>query len=219
MFPNYLKQYSVKHYLKYDYYKKIKKYVKDVSVLDIGCVDENIAFANKIRLWNHWFIYKMAKKVIGIDIEKTSLDKMKSMGFNVLTMSAEKINFTNKFNTVFAGELIEHLANPGLFLQKAKRVLTPKGVIVLSTPNTYALNKLVRVFQFRTNNPPENPDHTMYFTPRNLETLCRKCGLKVIKIDYAHFPYTKDSFLSILNKIACRILGEIFKEQIIVVIR
>jgi 2-polyprenyl-3-methyl-5-hydroxy-6-metoxy-1,4-benzoquinol methylase len=219
MIPKYISQIKIQEYLQHDYYQKISKYLNNKKVLDVGCVDENILLANTRRLWNFWFIYKTAKNVYGIDIERKSIQKMEKMGFQVLTMSAEEINFNNKFDVIFAGELIEHLSNPGLFLQKSKKALKRGGKIVLSTPNTFGINKIVRVIQLWTNEPPENPDHTMYFTPRNLEALAKKCGLKIIKIDYAHFPFTNQSAMSFLNKIVCKILGEKFKEQIIAVLQ
>jgi len=219
MIPTFISRYTVESYLKHDYYQKIYPYIKNKKVLDVGCVDDNIDLANQKRLWNHWFIYRAAKQTLGIDIEKKSIDKMKRMDFNVKTMSAEKMSFENEFDTVFAGELIEHLINPGLFLKKAKKALRKNGKIVLSTPNTYSVNRLARVFLLHTNEPPVNIDHTTYFTPQTISTLARKCGLKVSKFDYAYFPFTQISHLARINKIACSFLGERFKEQLIAVIQ
>jgi SAM-dependent methyltransferase len=39
------------------------------------------------------------------------------------------------FDVVVAGEVIEHVPNPDLMLAEARRVLTPHGRLVLSTPN------------------------------------------------------------------------------------
>lgn len=210
---------SIEDYLKLDYYQKIAPYVRDKAVLDVGCVEHSLSRINKRRLWNHWFIYKMAKKVVGIDLSKKSIKTMNESGYNAIVMDAEKINFKQKFDIVFAGELIEHLANPGLFLKSAQKVLKPNGLIVLSTPNTYAVSRIFRVLQGMTNEPPVNTDHTMYFTPLNLGTLAKKSGLKLIKIDYAFFPFAKKSLLSKLDEIFCKILGNKFKEQIIAVFR
>lgn len=218
MFAKNISKLILRDYLKHEYYRKIINYVKDKDVLDVGCVDGDIKVVNVKRLWNHWFIHLLAKRVTGIDIEKNSIRKMKSMGFNALYMSAEEIKFKNKFDVVFGGEVIEHLSNPGLFLLGAKKALKKDGVIVLSTPNTYAVNKIIRVIQLRTNEPPENLAHMMYFTPRNLQALCEKYVLNLIDIDYAHFPFINDTLLNKLNKIACALLGSIFKEQIITVI-
>lgn len=216
-------QYPVEEYLKLDYYKRILPYIKDKKVLDVGCTGHDLlskrVYANEYRLWNHWFIYKMAKKVVGIDIEEKSVRVMNGVGFNAKVMDAEDISFDEKFDVVFAGELIEHLPNPGLFLKSAQKVLKPNGVIVLSTPNTFSASKIIRVMQGRTNEPPENSDHTMYFTPQRLDKLAEKCGLEILKVDYSFFPFAKQTILNRLNQLVCKLLGDKFKEQILAVLK
>ena len=39
---------------------------------------------------------------------------------------------------VYAGEIVEHLYNPDLFLKECHRILAPDGVLVLTTPNLCA---------------------------------------------------------------------------------
>lgn len=208
----------VEKYLKSDYYRKIYQYILGKKVLDVGCIDDGEENVNKIRLWNHWFMVKTASDVVGIDIRTAPIRQLKELGFKVKRMDAQNIKFNTKFDVVFAGELIEHLPNPGLFLASSASVLKEHGRIVLSTPNPFSLNRLVRVVQFRTNEPAVNPDHTLYFSPQNIRTLAQKCNLQVVKIVYAHFPFTQSSWLIKLNQIGCRILGEKFKEQMIVFI-
>ncbi len=205
-------------YLCHDYYRKISPYIRDKNVLDVGCVDHDIERANHDRPWNHWFIYKLAKNSLGIDVEEKSIRVMSKAGFNVKVMDAENINFINKFDTIFAGELIEHLPNPGVFLKRCSKALTKGGKIILTTPNTYSVPRLVRVFQLMTNDPPVNPDHTLYLTPKTVTTLAQKCGLKISKIDYAHYPFSGNNLFAALNKIVCNILGNKFKGQMLVFI-
>lgn len=210
---------TISDYLKSEYYQKIAPYIKGKGVLDVGCVDHDIDKAGGERLWNHFFIKSLSKNTVGIDIELNSLKKMQNMGYEVKMMNAEKISFRKKFDVIFAGELIEHLTNPGLFLQSAKNALKKDGIILLTTPNTYSLNRLVRVAQKLTNEPPANLDHTMYFTPQTIKTLAKKSGLKIIKIEYSFFPFNRESLIVKLNKIVCNLLGEKFKEQMIVVLK
>ncbi len=206
-------------YLKHDYYRTVINYLRGKIILDVGCIDDGTEGANEIRLWNHWFLHKICKRVIGIDLREVPLGQLKKMGFNVKKMDAQEISFREKFDVVFAGELIEHLPNPGLFLMSAANVLAENGMVILSTPNPFSLNRLVRVFQSFTNEPAVNPDHTMYISPQNIRTLARKCNLKVVKIEYAHFPFSRPNWLIALNQIGCRIIGERFKEQMIIFIR
>lgn len=212
-------KHSISDYLKTEYYQKIAPCIKGKDILDVGCVDHDITVAGDERLWNHYFIRSLAKNAIGIDIEKDSIKKMQKMGYEVKVMDAEDMKFREKFDVVFAGELIEHLANPGLFLRSAKKALKKNGIIILTTPNTFSINRLVRVAQKLTNDPPANLDHTMYFTPQTLKTLAKKSGLKVINIEYVFFPFNHESLIIKLNKLVCKILGERFKEQLIIMLR
>lgn len=212
-------KHTISDYLKLEYYQKIAPYIKERSVLDVGCVDHDIDKAGEERLWNHYFIKALSKSTLGIDIELKSIKKMQKMGYKVELMDAEEISFKEKFDVIFAGELIEHLVSPGLFLRSAKNALKKDGIILLTTPNTFSVNRLVRVLQKLTNEPPANLDHTMYFTPQTIKTLAKKCGLEVIKIDYSFFPFNHESLIIKLNKIVCKLLGERFKEQLIIVLK
>lgn len=210
---------TIKDYLKTEYYQKIAPYLKGKEVLDVGCVDHDIDKAGGERLWNHYFIKSLSKNTLGIDIESDSIKKMQRLGYDVELKDAEKMKFKKKFDVVFAGELIEHLANPGLFLKSAKNTLKKEGIILLTTPNTYSLNRLVRIMQKLTNEPPANLDHTMYLTPQTIKTLAQKSGLEVVKIEYSFFPFSHESLIVKLNKIACKLLGERFKEQLIITLK
>ena len=201
--PILISKIPISSYVEHDYYQKVVKFIKSKQVLDVGCTQHDVNIANTTRLWNHWFIYNLASSVEGIDIDMKSINAMKRMGFNVEIMDAEKISFQKQFDTIFAGELIEHLVNPGQFLISASKAIKANGYIVLSTPNTYSLSRIFRIFQKFTNEPPVNPDHTTYYTPGTISTLVRKCGLKVFQIEYAHFPFIRKNPLTLINNFLC----------------
>jgi len=50
------------------------------------------------------------------------------------------------FDAVFSIEGIEHLENRFFFLREARRILRPRGTLVLTTPNIVALRSRVRFF-------------------------------------------------------------------------
>jgi len=77
------------------------------------------------------FIEKFGKEnLYGIDIEtKKNTEHYKNA-------NAEKIPFQSEmFDSVFAGELIEHLENPRHFVKEVSRVLKKSGSFILTTPN------------------------------------------------------------------------------------
>ena len=81
------------------------------------------------------------KNVFGIDV-----DFHKEHNGNYVLGSAEEMPFaSNVFDSILAGELIEHLYNPEKFVSEAYRTLKKDGVLVLSTPNKKSL--INRVFK------------------------------------------------------------------------
>lgn len=97
------------------------------------------------------------------------------------------------FDTLVAGELIEHLEQPIKFLHDCYEALRPGGRLVLSTPNPYyppyiILNwLLIRKYFF-------SDDHLFAFTPRLLERLCKRAGFEVEGI------LSGGIFLPVLNR-------------------
>ena len=118
--------------------------------------------------------------VYGIDI----LFHKKHVG-NYAEGSAEDMPYSdNSFDSILAGELIEHLENPEKFVKEAYRILTKGGVLVLSTPNKKSL--INRVFHSY-----EMPLHLHLFYREELQNLFEKEGFKV-KI-FKCLPFTSES--------------------------
>ena len=80
----------------------------------------------------------LGSKYVGIDISETSVKEAVSIGLKALTLdvSSEALPFADSsFDFVYASEVIEHLYNPDFAIDEFKRVLRPRGKILLSTPN------------------------------------------------------------------------------------
>jgi SAM-dependent methyltransferase len=154
------------------------------AVLDIGCTgglaDMNVALDDPN--WLHGRLSTVfGQKLWGIDLSERKINEMKSAGFSNLHVGdAQSFSLIEKFDTIVAGELIEHLPNPGLFLDAASRHLKTQGRLVLSTPYAAGLaNVLYSWLKFpRT---CANPEHTMWFCPSTLETLASMSGLRVVE--------------------------------------
>jgi len=80
------------------------------------------------------------KDVYGLDF------KVKNLGKNGVIGNAQSMPFKGEsFDTVIAGELIEHLLNPENFLKESKRVLKKNDIIVISTPNKKSwINRILK---------------------------------------------------------------------------
>jgi ubiquinone/menaquinone biosynthesis C-methylase UbiE len=78
-----------------------------------------------------------AAKVIGVDIsESTCMHACKKYRIDARVGGAELIPLPdNCVDVVVSFETIEHVADPGAFLDECRRVLKPGGMIIISTPN------------------------------------------------------------------------------------
>lgn len=150
---------------------RIKKLLESVypgkSILNIGCVQNQEI---------HSTLAESAKKIVGIDIDSDGIIKMKARGFDVLDMNAENIVLDHKFDYIIAGEVIEHLSNPGLFLSGITKILNDNGEIILTTPNISSVFiYLVTAFWGKT----QDVTHVYYFDRTNLESLISRYDLKI----------------------------------------
>lgn len=81
---------------------------------------------------------KFATEAVGVDIAPEAIDyateHYKSARF-VLGSAAEAHADDGSFDLVTSFELIEHLSDPKILIEQAKRALQPGGLFIVSTPN------------------------------------------------------------------------------------
>lgn len=116
------------------------------KTLDVGCTTPT-----GLGTTLHSIIYN--NNVYGLDI--IDCPNMK----NFKQGDAQKMPYKDEmFDTVIAGELIEHLENPEKFLLESKRVLKDNGILIITTPNkkswsnrifgNYNLERHISLFNF-----------------------------------------------------------------------
>jgi 2-polyprenyl-3-methyl-5-hydroxy-6-metoxy-1,4-benzoquinol methylase len=88
-----------------------------------------------------------------------------------------------EFDVVFAGEVVEHLLDTLGFLGECRRILRPRGVLLLTTPNLAYWRNLLQwarqqQFFFVDHRAGEN-GHVRYFAPRTLRAALGEAGFQV----------------------------------------
>lgn len=157
----------------------IKKYIENRSVLDIGCIDHSWKFYEK-EDWLHGEIKKVTKKLTGLDYLREDIDILNKKGFNIKYGNAENFDIGEKFEIIVAAEIIEHLSNPGSFLECAKNHLEVDGLLLLTTPNVFSLGNIFRIIKLAFGNEPtDNNEHVAWYNYQTLAVLSARHGFKI----------------------------------------
>jgi cyclopropane fatty-acyl-phospholipid synthase-like methyltransferase len=147
------------------------------DVLDVGCSGHVLKPGSPY--WLHGRLVDRFPSVAGIDLNENNILQMRAMGYrDVHVASAEDFTLDRKFDSIVAGELIEHLSNPGLFLDRCRAHLKPEGQLILTTPYAFALLNMVYAF-IKFPRTCQNDEHTVWFCPRTLEDLALRHGFRV----------------------------------------
>ncbi|HMV51388.1 MAG TPA: class I SAM-dependent methyltransferase, partial [Blastocatellia bacterium] len=128
------------------------------SVLDIAC---GTGYGMPV-------LQASARSVVGVDIDweavrKTQAEIAALGNGRTLVMLADgcRLPFADaSFDAVTSFETLEHLENRPQFLAELRRVLSPQGVCILSTPNAHYTQPI--------NGKPRNPYHVYEYTPTEL---------------------------------------------------
>ncbi len=177
----------------------IKKYIKGRDVLDLGCVDHDDE-TRKEHIWLHKFIVDNSRSTLGIDTEKEEIEKLKDIGYNVMYGNVENMVLGGEFDVIVAGELIEHLHNPGRFLINIKKNLKKEGFLILTTPNPYNFRNIYNILFKKT--PKVRKDHTCYYCPQTISFLARKNGFSVVDVFWINrgHSFSKMALISLFRR-------------------
>ena len=93
-------------------------------------------------------------------------------------------------DAVWAGEVVEHVADVAPWLSELRRVLRPRGTLLLTTPH-HGPGTLLRLAlsrrAFAEHFEPRS-DHVQYFSPRTLRELLDDLGFDVAELRCAGGP-------------------------------
>ena len=165
----------------------LQNYIKNKDVLDLGCIDVGKRkLKQRFNIWIHDFIREHSKYCLGVDVNKKEIANLQRKGYNIIHGNVEKLNLNRKFDVVFAGELIEHLNNLGLFLNSVKKHLKKDGYFILTTPNPFFFMYSIRIIL--NTDLKINPTHTGWFDIQTVTKLLRDHGFKVEKTIFINKP-------------------------------
>lgn len=166
------------------------EYLKDVcagkKVFHLGCT--NYPFTAEILETGrhlHLQLEKVASELYGLDYDQQGLDEFSGRGIKNLYQGdlekLEDVDLNETFDVIIAGEMIEHLNNPGLFLNGVKRFMNADTKLVITTINAYcALRFAMYLLAGRGGKQePVHPDHVAYYSYSTLSLLLKRHNLAV----------------------------------------
>ena len=138
----------------------ILKQCIDKVVLDVGCAG---SFHTELK--------QVSKKCYGIDQVAVKNDP----DFKQMEIGKEPIPVYEDVDIIICGEIIEHLSNPGLFLDEL-RTSYPAKIKIISVPNAFAGGHQGWIKKGQENT---NKDHVAYYSYVTLFSLLNKHGYKI----------------------------------------
>jgi 2-polyprenyl-3-methyl-5-hydroxy-6-metoxy-1,4-benzoquinol methylase len=171
---SYVDEREIKKYSRYVWDKRIKiihKYVKSGNFLDVGCsfgglLESAAEYYTTYGIELSDYAFSHSKKLFGKKIHHGTLNdhKFKNNFFSAITMI----------------ELIEHLSDPVLAVNKCYNLLRNDGVLVVQTANMNG----EQAKDLGSNYEYFMPGHLSYFTAENLTMLLKAAGFRKIRIYY-----------------------------------
>jgi 2-polyprenyl-3-methyl-5-hydroxy-6-metoxy-1,4-benzoquinol methylase len=169
-----------KHVLQKNFGKRIKKMKKLFSehqiksALEIGCA--------------YGFFAESFKKAfpstdyVGYDIASEAVAYGKSeLGMNVFDQDYLTVPSDKSYSDVFMWDVIEHLPNPDLFIEKIANELENGGRVYITTGDISSFLARKQKAKWRMIHPPS---HMHYFSKDTLKQLLEKHGLTVTHLSY-----------------------------------
>lgn len=194
----------------------IRELCRGKRVLHLGCT--NFPYTKQAIEHNmllHFELENIASHVTGFDYDQEGLDILAAHGstdlFRADLEKLDEVLCDEKFEVIVAGEMIEHLNNPGLFLHGIKRFMAEETRLVITTINAYCALRIA-IYGVRGNggtNEPVHPDHIAYYSYSTLRLLLERHDFNVddfmfYDIGNEHRPHNR-AILNIINDIAVKL--------------
>ena len=194
----------------------LKEICKDKKVLHLGCTDypyTKKSIENNMLL--HFRLEKEAKELYGFDFDQKGIDILRDAGgknlFRADLEHLEDVELNETFDVIIAGEMIEHLSNPGLFLQGIQRFMNKDTILLITTVNAYCGMRF-GIYALRGKggiNEPVHPDHIAYFSYSTLSLLVKRADLVVddflfYDVGKEHRPFNH-WFYNLLNDVCVKV--------------
>ena len=169
----------------------IKSLCEGKKVLHLGCTNwPYTQDAIEAGTLLHKDLAAVASDLYGFDYDQQGIDFLTSKGFGQLFQAdverLQDVKLNETFDVIVAGEMIEHLNNPGMFLEGIKRFMNGNTLLVITTINAYSgMRFFVYGLRGRGGNlEPVHPDHVAYYSYSTLKLLLERFGFQLANFTF-----------------------------------
>ncbi len=159
------------------------KKVAGRSVLHVGAAGSPCtkSHAQQGRLL-HVALQGKCKELVGLDLDKSAIEVLREecQITDTLYGNAEdldKLFPAERFDTILAGDVVEHMSNIGLFFRSARKVLKPGGDLIVTVPNAFSIKRILGAIILKQER--NNPDHLYFFSAMTLRQAAHRFGYEL----------------------------------------
>ena len=126
-------------------------------------------------------------KIIGIEPDSCRAAAARARGLEVHEelFTPAVLQLLEPFDVIVFADVLEHVADPGNFLQLAHRALLPGGRVIASVPNVAHWSVRVDLLRGRFDYQPtgiRDATHLRWFTAESVRRLFESSGLRVVSL-------------------------------------
>lgn len=137
------------------------------SILDVGC--GNCDFVEIAATAGY--------EAVGIDVSETAAQLGRARGLRVEAGDFRSHDFTRCFDVISFWDVLEHLREPYVFLQRTRELLGANGFVWIKVPSFGELNfRLLRACPTRAPLLLDAPGHIQFYTQTSLSRMLRRAG-------------------------------------------
>jgi hypothetical protein len=169
----------------------VTSYIAGKSVVDLGFVDQSrMSSKRELGTWLHASVARVARSAVGIDSDPGGVELARELGYDAYVADCEDRDALAELglqpaDVVVAGEIIEHLDQPGRFLEAVKVLVKDEGALLITTPNACSMTNFASGLMGRE---LVNPDHVGWYSWHTLQTLLGRHGWALRDVRYYGFP-------------------------------
>jgi 2-polyprenyl-3-methyl-5-hydroxy-6-metoxy-1,4-benzoquinol methylase len=159
-------------------YEQINNFFKDKGkILDIGCGIGEVLSVFKDKGWD----------TQGIELNDLAAQYARNnFGLDVVQDSVYNFSFKDKYDCIMMWGIVEHFTEPKKLLKQVKKMLAPKGLLVIEVPSADSF--LVKFIEARGNANKLSPKrilipdrHLMFFSHISLREMLVSSGFVIEK--------------------------------------